>query len=241
MLNKAILGVIASGRPVAVGPCDPYYDDVLHHFRMAGASGSSVFVDEKGYSVANTGTPSQSNAVTKFLPTAGYFDGNADSFGAALSPSFTGFDFCWEGWFYFLSLKTNALIDKRTALAVQGLSLFMENISGYRIHFTAGRSGQGSWDTFLTSATVVTDTWYHIAATREGNVYRLFIDGVLEDSNTDSNVPSTGESTFRVASFVTTPSLCLHGYASDVRITRGAARYTSSFTPPSAAFPTYQC
>ena len=85
----------------------------------------------------------------------------------------------------------------------------------------------------LQSNTTVTENiWYHIALSREGNTFRLFINGILEDTYTNSGSISTSSS---ISSYIggglaaDTKSV---GYISDLRIVKGTALYTSNFTPP---------
>ena len=84
------------------------------------------------------------------------------------------------------------------------------------------------------------DTWYHIALTRSGNIFRLFLDGTQEDSTTDSNAmtSSTGsvQSGIRLGAINTDNPV--NGYIDDVRISKGIARYTSNFTAPTTAHST---
>lgn len=89
----------------------------------------------------------------------------------------------------------------------------------------------------LSGAAVATVGAYrHVALTRQGPVYRLFVDGVQQATVTNSYLrPST-------------PILCcignsrrsfvdaLHGEIDDVRITKGIARYIANFSPPDAQF-----
>ena len=80
-------------------------------------------------------------------------------------------------------------------------------------------------------------SYQHVALTRQGSVYRLFVDGTQVTSVTNAYLrPSTpvlcyiGNSR---RSFV--DALC--GEIDEVRITEGVARYTSNFTPPAGEFP----
>ena len=83
------------------------------------------------------------------------------------------------------------------------------------------------------------NTWYHVALTGDGGTIRIFIDGVLKDTAT--NVPSyypyagmdmhIGDR----MSGANSGNYPFGGYMQDFRITKGLARYTSAFTPPTAA------
>jgi hypothetical protein len=92
----------------------------------------------------------------------------------------------------------------------------------------------------IESNTVLTiGIWYHIAVARSGSSTKLFIDGTQAGSTyTNSNSLSVGAN--RPAIGINGESLGtlpLNGYIDDLRITKGVARYTSAFTPPTAAFP----
>ena len=82
-------------------------------------------------------------------------------------------------------------------------------------------------------ATAVSDnTWHHVALTREGSNIRLFLDGKLDGSATDStNLTSTE---YFIGDTETTSSGEMNGFISNLRVIKGTALYTSSFTPPTA-------
>ena len=83
-------------------------------------------------------------------------------------------------------------------------------------------------------------SWHHVAVTRSGNTFRLFVDG---------NQRATGTSANAIRASATAPSYRLvigsnpngagglAGNLDEIRITAGVARYTAAFTPPAAAFP----
>ena len=81
--------------------------------------------------------------------------------------------------------------------------------------------------------------WYHIAVTRQGSAFRLFVDGALVSTGTNPNAIASSASTpISVGgSPVYGSAATLSGLIDDVRITVGTARYTAAFTPPTAAFP----
>jgi hypothetical protein len=92
----------------------------------------------------------------------------------------------------------------------------------------------------ITSSTAVsTSTWYHIAVTRSGTNTKLFVNGSQEGSTyTDSNVYVNGlNRPVLGADGLTIGTSPFNGYIDDLRITKGIARYTSNFTPPTAALP----
>ena len=86
----------------------------------------------------------------------------------------------------------------------------------------------------IDSGTLNLNTWNHVAVTREGSVFRLFVNGTQVDTFTSSTVEiGFLNDPLTVGSYNSTGYF--NGYLSDVRITKGLARYTASFTPPTAA------
>lgn len=90
----------------------------------------------------------------------------------------------------------------------------------------------------LASSPISLNAWHHVAAARQGSTLRLFVDGVVVATVTDTvnytfdtSVPlGVGKAAGQVGyAFV-------NGQIDEVRITKGEARYTGNFTPPSVAF-----
>jgi hypothetical protein len=87
------------------------------------------------------------------------------------------------------------------------------------------------------TTSIAANTWYHVAVSRYAGNTRLFVNGVQDGSTySDStnylavaNRPVIGVGGGLAAFF-------FNGYIDDLRITKGIARYTSNFTPPTTAF-----
>lgn len=86
----------------------------------------------------------------------------------------------------------------------------------------------------MLTGTFAYNTWQHIAVTRSGSTWRLFINGTLQSTVTSSVSLDSGSSELLdiassgIAEYAT-------GYISNVRIVKGTAVYTSNFTPPTSA------
>lgn len=98
-------------------------------------------------------------------------------------------------------------------------------------------SGGASAYNLTGTTTVVAGTWYHVALTRSGDVFRLFIDGALEASTTAAVTLATGSIPLCLGAYDTGAAPMSGGFLDEVRITKGAARYTAAFTAPTTAFP----
>tara|TARA_A100001234_G_scaffold51575_1_gene43478 strand:+ start:3390 stop:9674 length:6285 start_codon:yes stop_codon:yes gene_type:complete len=79
--------------------------------------------------------------------------------------------------------------------------------------------------------------WVHIAVTRESGTVRLFVDGHLSDSITDTT-DYNGTSGSKIGVGNISQSNYLNGKVSNVRVVKGQALYTSNFTPPSTTLTT---
>ena len=86
--------------------------------------------------------------------------------------------------------------------------------------------------------TVTQDAWHHLAVTRDGDLFRLFIDGVLYSSATLTDYNITADTITIGAN--SADSEAFSGYIDDLRVTKGVCRYATNFTPPSSPFTTYQ-
>ena len=74
--------------------------------------------------------------------------------------------------------------------------------------------------------------YHHVAVTRDGNKWRLFVDGFLEDIASWSGSTNTANSYCTIGNTPGTATTAwFGGYISNVRIVKGTAVYTDSFKP----------
>jgi hypothetical protein len=87
-----------------------------------------------------------------------------------------------------------------------------------------------------TSMDLPTNQWSHVAAVRYNNVIKLYVDGVL-GLTTANNSTNYTVSELSVGFDRGEGAYPFTGYIDDFRITKGIARYTSAFTPPTVTHP----
>ena len=81
---------------------------------------------------------------------------------------------------------------------------------------------------------VTENTWSHVAIVRNGNNYNAYVDGVSRFNTTNSNEVQTGTNNLHIGDMTAYNNGALNFYIQDFRITKGLARYTANFTPPTA-------
>ena len=104
-------------------------------------------------------------------------------------------------------------------------------------------SNGSSWDLLLGdtgaldrgSITVTTGVWHHFALTRSGNNWKGFIDGVLDWSKTQSGTVIAADSVIAIGVH-TAGGSSFNGWIDEFRFTKGVARWTAAFTPPTSAY-----
>jgi hypothetical protein len=97
------------------------------------------------------------------------------------------------------------------------------------------------WNNFASSVTstgtLSLNTWTHIAVSCTGSTVTLYINGVADGSTSISGITAAPSGTQGcVGNQGTAFARYWSGYIDDLRITKGFARYTATFTPPTAAF-----
>ena len=80
---------------------------------------------------------------------------------------------------------------------------------------------------------MVNNTWQHLAVVRNGNVYTIYVDGVSKATTTSSDLINSGTDPIQLG-IINGSQYPTVGYLQDLRVTKGLARYTANFTPPTA-------
>lgn len=77
------------------------------------------------------------------------------------------------------------------------------------------------------------DTWYHIALVRDGSTMRLFVDGTQVDSEAIAGSMPDAASVLTIGA---SSNRAADRYYDEYRISKGIARWTAAFTPPTVAY-----
>jgi hypothetical protein len=212
---------------------DPYYNYTSLLLHMDGTNASTNFVDSGPNALAVTATSSTiSTTQSKYGGASGYFDGSTGYLSLTGNSSFqfgTG-DFTIEAWVYISANAAN----QQTFLDTRGAATatpFTFGLYQSKLAFYDGTMRQSS-------ATVTTGQWYHFAACRSGGTLRLFIDGIIYYSASNTTNFTTGANSIYIGRGFDSAAYYTNGHMDDLRVTK-YARYTSAFTPPAAALPEF--
>ena len=211
---------------------DPYFANVSVLLHMNGSNGSTTFTDSSSYAHAVTprGNAQISTEQSKFGGAAGFFDGTSDGLSVAENDALklgTG-DFTIELQAYRTGTGSK---DRFLVELGNGAGYLLRWASNGNLQFYI----QSSLACFYTFSFTL-NTWYHLAVARSGSSVKMFVDGSEVASGTSSNSASAN-SNVGISSNQAGTSDYFQGYLDEVRITKGVARYTANFTPPTAPFP----
>jgi len=204
-------------------PDDPYWANVVLMLPMA--------VDFSDSSeTTKTVTPAGDAQITATSPKFGIGSGLFDGTGDLLSVTHTSeltlgtSDFTFEAWIRLSEInRWHGIIGNGTGAGAIDFVVATTPNNFLRVYADSGTLN-------LNAVTaLVVDTWYHVALVRSGNVFTIFLNGVIESTATVT-VTLSATSAWKIAGdYTSTP---LKGQMAYARVTKGVARYPTSFTPP---------
>ena len=186
--------------------------------------------------IETVGNAQVSTSVVKYGSGSIAFDGTGDNLIFPATQNFNIFagDLTIEFWAYFNSVASTPHIIQIGESSNFRASLYLNSST---IRFGTTFSGTGA--DRITGGTVAAGQWYHIALTKSGSTFTLWLNGVSQGTSTTTAYPSGPNQIFCVGfqNFGGASGDYLNGYIDDLRITKGVARYLSNFTPPQVALP----
>ena len=208
---------------------DSYTKLLLH---MDGISGSTTFTDEIGKTVTANGNAQIDTAQSVFGGACGLFDGSGDYLSI---PNHADFAF-GTGDF---------TIDFRVRYAAGSAYQTIYDygyVSAGALLLQTDNGATPKMQVYINGSLVVADStgaelniWYHYEIGRNGTTVYIRRAGVLTGSDIDStnitNVANLG-----IGAMLSTGLYSLNGWLDEFRVSKGIARHTADFTPPTAAY-----
>lgn len=217
---------------------DDAYSVLLMH--MNGEDGSSTFADEAGHTVTPYGAVIDTDQ-SKFGGASGLFDGENDY--AVISDSndfdFGTGDFTIDFWVRFSALDTNSreIMQRLDADNPGGLNRMDLIMASNTLQFTAYADGT-QIVSVSRSITISAGNWYHVAIVGISGKFRLFLDGVQQGAEVDranpGDMPYSGN--IYLGKNQHFGVYWLAGWIDELRISKGIARWSENFTPPTVAY-----
>jgi len=216
---------------------DTNFADVSLLLHGDGTSGSTTITDSSSNSVSLTvtGNTQIDTAVKKFGTGSIQFDGAGDYLTTSTNSAF-GYgagDFTIEFFLYLNSVSSSQTIcSNLTSASSTNPHIYLQSGGTIR-YYTASASR-------ITSAVLSAGQFYHVAVAKSGSSTKLFINGSQSGSTYSDNNDYGASAPLGVGTYWSggspTATSTLNGFIDELRITKGVARYTSNFTPPTAAF-----
>jgi len=241
-LGLILLGLISFAPIAAADGIDSYAKVVLH---MDGTDASTTFTDSstapKTFTAAADAQIDTAQSV--FGGASTVFDGTGDALQASYDSDF----FPASGEF---TIDFNVRFNSVTTCIFFGVGNNNTSEYGYVFYYAAGKLLLAQYNTGLTAVynvnwTPSANTWYHVALIRGwgGNVndYAFTVDGVQQGATgtVSGSLPTSAPTTtvrigcqYNISSNVN----FINGWIDEFRFSKGIARWTSNFTPPTSAY-----
>jgi hypothetical protein len=153
--------------------------------------------------------------------------------------------FTMDLWVRFATLPAEsewwAMLGRLTSTPSETVHFGMTNSSGTRKMFIHATGDSDTIGPFYWNWTPSTSTWYHVALIRgwggNANDFMITVNGTaLGSAETDTGTMPAMIGGFYVGSRTDSPSTTFDGWFDEVRVSKGVARWTANFTPPTSPY-----
>lgn len=146
-------------------------------------------------------------------------------------------DFTIDSWVYITSLADYfSFFSSANDTSNTGIFFGYAPTGGYKYRFGI-YSGGTQLVGLNSNMDPPTNQWVHVAVVRSGNNYTLYLNGTSVATATSATGPiMPGTGTVIGRDYVGSGGYYLHGYMDEFRISKGVARWTSNFTPPTSPY-----
>jgi len=174
-----------------------------------------------------------STSVKKYGAGSMYFDGTGDWLACTPEPvQFGTGSFTIEAWAYPTASRYNPIITRNWS---GNNRLILAITSSGAITVWVGHAATG-WYTGTSSTTpcATLNAWYHIALVRNGSTVTAYVNGISVLTGSTTATMTDSNTTPLYIGYYFGDGSAFQGYIDDLRVTKGVARYTANFTPPTS-------
>lgn len=216
---------------------------------FTGDDESTTFTDlgVSSHTFTARGSAQIDTAQSKFHGSSGLFNGSSDSIDTPdhADWAFGSGNFTIDCWVrrnggigtqqYIISHQINGAAGNLD-LKAWNITFDSSNRVVLTVYYDAGSFKQATSTSTFTS----TSQWYHIEASRDGDNIRIFVDGVLENTNTGMSTSTLNDVGYDMSIGRAGPDGASNpwwwnGWIDELRIEKGTARHTATFTPPTSS------
>jgi hypothetical protein len=216
---------------------DAHWDKVPLLLHGSGANGSTTITDSSPSPKVVTpfGNAQISTAQSKFDGSSIKFDGAGDYLTLADSTD-------WDFGTGDFTIEMFARFTTHTAV-MSLLTNYQNSSTGWSVQRRSDTDtlvfGNGDPQLAAASFTPTDGVWYHVAVCRSGTSLRLFVDGIQIGSTATNSTNIAGSTSLLYVGGLNAGGVIqnFNGHLDELRVTKGVARYTADFTPPTAPHP----
>jgi len=239
-LGRSPTAICSSGACIA----DTQTVLMLH---MNGTDNAQVFTDSSSGAKTATvsGNTKTENTQSKFGGTSAYFDGSGDYLTFLDSDDWyfgTG-DFTIDLWVNFAASPAGQNKTIMSQVQSAGSTYLTFRLGTVAVGPTCNLNGEGKIsgvtiiNSYAYSGTIDSLLWHHIAIVRYGSVLNYYLDGVNIGQTTPAISFGNISAVLRIGTLTWgSPLQFFYGYIDELRISKGVARWTTNFTPPTEEY-----
>jgi hypothetical protein len=215
---------------------DPYTKLLLH---CDGAHLSTTLIDECGKTVTRNGpTCLLTGGIRKFGNSSLYLGGDSSYLSFAASSDFNmqaAGDWTVDFWFNPMAIDARAFAHFVSGVggANKGLHIHLDELN---IVVDDGMNASG-----LSAGNIILYyEWNHLAVVRESGTLKIYLNGVMIDSEAAQDY-GDADSTLLIGRYLGGGSMkYFWGFFDEFRVSKGIARWTANFTPPTRPYAIYK-
>ena len=192
-------------------------------------------LSSSAHTVTNNGASFQTS-VKKFYDGAAYLNGSSViDISASSDYAFGSGDFTIEYWINTTVKAADSVyrrmfvLDGPTGDTGANFALNIDAGSG---HVTAWGGNAGPGNIVSQGVNITDGVWHHVACVRQGTTVSVFVDGSIQGTGTDNRALFASSNPAPRLGGLSTSTGRMNGYMQDVRVYKGIAKYTTSFSPP---------
>lgn len=202
---------------------------------MDGVDASTTFTDETGKTITASGNAQIDTAQSKFGGASCLLDGTGDFLSVPDSTDFEpgSSDFTFECWIRpTVNNVLKCIGGKRLNTGANGYWNIYVNASGKLQLVCVAEDGTTTIINISGSTTVTTATWHHVAISKIGTTWKIFLDGVQENSAVETAIVGTaGAAALNIGRDASNTTRDFNGHIDEAAVFFGRALYTSAFIP----------